>query len=198
MPKKIDYVVFTPVSPSHSDNPETAEEENANRAPGGPGGPRGPRGRSGPNRGGPNRGGGTGARPNTGYRGPGGGGGGFRRPGPGGPGGAGGRGPGGPGGGAGAATGTPARRGFGGMSRMAPLERPTPKVELPPFLTVKDLADALSVNPTEVIREMMKHNVLATINQQIDYDTAAIVAIGLGYEVTQAVPEVEEDLGETL
>ena len=45
---------------------------------------------------------------------------------------------------------------------------------------------------------MIKHGVLATINQQIDYETAAIVAIGFGYEVTEAMPEVEEDLGELL
>jgi translation initiation factor IF-2 len=56
----------------------------------------------------------------------------------------------------------------------------------------------MNINSTEVIREMMKHNVYATINQQIDYDTAAIVAIGLGYEVGQARLEEEEDLGETL
>ena len=48
--------------------------------------------------------------------------------------------------------------------------------------------------PTEIIREMMKHSVMATINQQIDYDTAAIVAIGLGYEVSEAKPDIEEDL----
>jgi translation initiation factor IF-2 len=65
-------------------------------------------------------------------------------------------------------------------------------------MTVKELADELNVNPTNVIREMMKHNVLATINQQIDYDTAAIVAIGLGFEVSEAVPEVELDLGEAM
>lgn len=65
-------------------------------------------------------------------------------------------------------------------------------------MTVKELADEMSVNPTEIIREMMKHNVMATINQQIDYDTAAIVAIGLGYEVSEAIPEIEEDLGELL
>jgi translation initiation factor IF-2 len=65
-------------------------------------------------------------------------------------------------------------------------------------MTVKELADELSVNPTNVIREMMKHNVLATINQQIDYDTAAIVAIGLGFEVSEAVPDIELDLGEAM
>ncbi len=56
----------------------------------------------------------------------------------------------------------------------------------------------MGVNPTAIISEMMKHNVLATINQQIDYETGAIVAIGLGYEVTEAKPEEEEDLGEKL
>ena len=84
------------------------------------------------------------------------------------------------------------------MSRLAPLERQTPRVDLPPYLTVKELAEAMGVNPTGIIRGMMKHNVLATINQQIDYDTAAIVAIEMGYEVSQAIPEEEEDLGETL
>jgi translation initiation factor IF-2 len=88
-------------------------------------------------------------------------------------------------------------RGFG-AGRGLGIERPTPKVAIPPYLTVKELADLMGVNPTAIISEMMKHNVLATINQQIDYETAAIVAIGLGYEVSEAKPEVEEDLGEKL
>jgi translation initiation factor IF-2 len=71
-------------------------------------------------------------------------------------------------------------------------------VAIPPYLTVKELADLMGVNPPAIISEMMKHNVLATINQQIDYETGAIVAIGLGYEVSEAKPEVEEDLGERL
>jgi translation initiation factor IF-2 len=88
-------------------------------------------------------------------------------------------------------------RGFG-AGRGLGIERPTPKVAIPPYLTVKELAEMMGVNPTAIISEMMKHNVLATINQQIDYETAAIVAIGLGYEVTEAKPDVEEDLGERL
>lgn len=69
---------------------------------------------------------------------------------------------------------------------------------IPPYLTVKELGELMNVNPTKVIAEMIKHGVLATINQQIDYETAAIAAIGLGYEVTEAKLEVEEDLGELL
>jgi translation initiation factor IF-2 len=89
-------------------------------------------------------------------------------------------------------------RGFGGAGRLGLLERPTPKVEIPPFLSVQELAEEMGVKPPNIIRELMKHNVYATINQQIDYDTAAIVAIGLGYEVTEARIVEERDLGEAL
>ncbi|HKP52761.1 MAG TPA: translation initiation factor IF-2 [Chloroflexia bacterium] len=192
MPKKIDYVIMTPNSADDDGGLIPADEDSFARdarirAAGAPG-------RPGPGAGRP----GGGARPSGGYRGsrPGGGlnrGGGRSggaRPGAGGA-----------RGGAGTATasqGVRGGRGFGGASRLGALERPTPKVALPPYMTVKELADELSVNPTNVIREMMKHNVLATINQQIDYDTAAIVAIGLGFEVSEAIPEVELDLGEAM
>ncbi len=193
MPKKIDYVVLTPAS-SHNGESDTEEEESyvpgvTAVAPGGPGGPGRP------------------ARPGAGRPGAPGRPGGSRPGGPGRPGSTGGyRGPGGRSGGRGGARtggGTQGRgigggRGFGGGSRLAPMERPIRKAALPPFMTVKELADLLHVNATKVIQEMMKHQVLATINQQIDYDTAAIVSIGLGYEVTEAKPDIEEDLGEAL
>ena len=104
---------------------------------------------------------------------------------------------GGPGAGA-AVGGMKGGRGFGGAGRLGLLERPTPKAELPPYMTVQELAEELNIKPANVIRELMKHNVYATINQQIDYDTAAIVAIGLGYEVSEAVIIEELDLGEAL
>ncbi len=193
MPKKIDYVVLTPSS-SHNGESDIEEEESyvpgvATVAPGGPGGPGRPArlgaGRPGaPGRPGGSRPGAPGRPGSTGgYRGPGGR--------------SGGRGGARTGGGA-QGRGIGAGRGFGGSSRLAPMERPVRKAELPPFMTVKELADLLHVNATKVIQEMMKHQVLATINQQIDYDTAAIVSIGLGYEVTEAKPDIEEDLGEAL
>ncbi|HEY8476010.1 MAG TPA: translation initiation factor IF-2 [Chloroflexota bacterium] len=59
-------------------------------------------------------------------------------------------------------------------------------VELPPVLTVKELADALDVSPAQVIKELMKSGIMATINQRIDFETAAIVAADLGVEVQEA------------
>jgi translation initiation factor IF-2 len=58
-------------------------------------------------------------------------------------------------------------------------------VELPATITVKELADLLSVNPADVIRELIKSGIFATINQLIDRDTASLVASELGYEVAE-------------
>ncbi|HEX5240890.1 MAG TPA: translation initiation factor IF-2 [Candidatus Limnocylindrales bacterium] len=61
-------------------------------------------------------------------------------------------------------------------------------VELPPTITVKDLAELLAVNPADVIRELIKSGIFATINQLIDRDTASLVASELGFEVAEPQP----------
>jgi translation initiation factor IF-2 len=58
-------------------------------------------------------------------------------------------------------------------------------IELPSTITVKELADLLEVNPADVIRELIKSGIFATINQLIDRDTASLVAGELGYEVAE-------------
>ena len=60
-------------------------------------------------------------------------------------------------------------------------------IELPATITVKDLAELLAVNPADVIRELIKSGIFATINQLIDRDTASLVAGELGYEVAEVV-----------
>jgi translation initiation factor IF-2 len=58
-------------------------------------------------------------------------------------------------------------------------------IRLPRTLTVKELADLLDVSPVEIIKELMKNGVMASINQVIDYDTAAIVASDFGFEPSE-------------
>src|SRR5215211_5645508 len=58
-------------------------------------------------------------------------------------------------------------------------------VELPGTITVKELAELLGVNPADVIRELIKSGIFATINQLIDRDTASLVASELGFEVAE-------------
>jgi len=62
------------------------------------------------------------------------------------------------------------------------------KIELPTSLSVRDLAQSLETSPIDVIKSLMNNGVMASINQLIDYDTAAIVAEEFGFE---ANPRVE-------
>ena len=71
----------------------------------------------------------------------------------------------------------------GGVAVVDPAERDA--IELPATITVKDLAELLVVSPADIIRELIKSGIFATINQLIDRDTASLVAEELGYEVAE-------------
>ena len=58
-------------------------------------------------------------------------------------------------------------------------------IELPATITVKELAALFGVNPADVIRELIKSGIFASINQLIDRDTASLVAGELGFEVAE-------------
>ncbi len=55
-------------------------------------------------------------------------------------------------------------------------------VQVPSSLTVRELAVLAKISPIDVIKELMNNGIMANINQTIDYDTAAIVLQGLGFE----------------
>ena len=73
-------------------------------------------------------------------------------------------------------------------------------VEVPEFTTVRDLAAILDVSPIDVIKELMNNGIMATINQQIDFDTSAIVAEEMGFAAQLPVlhQEVVEETGTPL
>jgi len=73
-------------------------------------------------------------------------------------------------------------------ARRAPVA--TGPVVIGPAMSVGELADALGVNPVEVIKILMGRNIMANINQQIDFETASSVAAELGFETEEHVPEV--------
>ena len=66
------------------------------------------------------------------------------------------------------------------------LKEDLPQVELPPSTTVRQLADALKVEPVKIIKQLMRKGIMANINQVIDFDTATTIAIDLGYDVKAA------------
>jgi translation initiation factor IF-2 len=67
------------------------------------------------------------------------------------------------------------------------------KIELPTSITVRELAQRMDSSPIQVIKILMSNGVMANINQQVDYDTAAVVASELGYEVSLETPEPTEE-----
>ena len=72
-------------------------------------------------------------------------------------------------------------------------------IEFPVILTVRDLAAKMSASPIQVIKILMSNGVMANINQQIDFDTAAIVASEMGFEAVQEASKedaVAEDTSE--
>ena len=71
-------------------------------------------------------------------------------------------------------------------------------IELPPSITVRDLAQAINASPIEIIKALMANGVMANINQLIDFDTAAVVASEMGYEAALETQDLAktEDIGE--
>lgn len=63
------------------------------------------------------------------------------------------------------------------------------------FITVKELSEKIGIQVSEIIKRLMKLGVLATINQELDYDTAALVASEFDIELEKkAVKSFEEIL----
>ncbi|HPS32472.1 MAG TPA: translation initiation factor IF-2 [Anaerolineaceae bacterium] len=70
-------------------------------------------------------------------------------------------------------------------------------VTLPYSLSVRDLAAQLNASPVQVIKILMSNGVMASINQTVDFDTAAVVATELGFTPQLQKEEVPvEETGE--
>jgi translation initiation factor IF-2 len=71
------------------------------------------------------------------------------------------------------------------------------RIEVSSIITVRDLAQIMQTSPIDVIKALMSNGVMASINQPIDFDTAAIVASEMGFEAVPESPkDTELDLGE--
>ena len=80
------------------------------------------------------------------------------------------------------------------------------KVEIPDEIAVGELASRMKKTASEVIKQLIKAGVFASVSDVIDFDTAALVAMELGCEVKKevivtveerlidATPDKEEDL----
>ncbi|EKD49818.1 MAG: translation initiation factor IF-2, partial [uncultured bacterium] len=67
-------------------------------------------------------------------------------------------------------------------------------INLAGAVTVKDFAGLLDMSVSDVIKELMGNGILATINEELDYETAVIIAEDLGYRVKKKKGEDVEVL----
>ncbi|MBQ3336478.1 MAG: translation initiation factor IF-2, partial [Selenomonadaceae bacterium] len=75
----------------------------------------------------------------------------------------------------------------------AEIARPT-HIKVGESIAVKDLASKMSCTAVEVIKKLLMMGVVATINQVIDFDTAALVAAEFGVTAEELPPEVDPTL----
>ena len=67
-------------------------------------------------------------------------------------------------------------------------------IDLPSIIRVQDLSKKLELPVGNILATLLKNGVLATLNDDLDYDTAAIIAQELGYKTTESVGELEKDV----
>ncbi len=84
---------------------------------------------------------------------------------------------------------------FKGKKSAQPVTKAPTSVTLPEEIMVSDLASRLKVTAAEVVKRLMMLGMMVTVNQTVDYDTAAIVAEEMGISPTkEVVVTIEERL----
>lgn len=81
------------------------------------------------------------------------------------------------------------RKDLSAQSQVAETKAIKKRIKVVATISVGDLAKRMGVKASEVIAALMRMGVLATLNQALDVDTAALVAADFGYEVEQAMTE---------
>ena len=68
------------------------------------------------------------------------------------------------------------------------------EIEIPETITVKDLAQDMKKTTADVIKKLLGYGIMATINQEIDYDTAFLIAGEFGITAKKKETVTEEDI----
>lgn len=71
---------------------------------------------------------------------------------------------------------------------------PMTEVELPETMSVKEFAESIKKQASEVIKKLFALGIMATVNQEIDFDTAFLIAGEFGITAKKQVVITEEDI----
>jgi len=78
--------------------------------------------------------------------------------------------------------------------KQAPPKAVLTDITIPETITVRELAEALKKTAAEVIKKLFLMGITVTQNEELDFDTAAIIADEFGVKVHKAVVVSEEDI----
>jgi len=67
------------------------------------------------------------------------------------------------------------------------------KIEVEDSITVKELAEKIGISPAQLITKLIGLGIMASINESIDYETAAIVSTEFGVELVKSSVIEDED-----
>ncbi|MBQ2835234.1 MAG: translation initiation factor IF-2 [Clostridia bacterium] len=68
------------------------------------------------------------------------------------------------------------------------------EITIPETITVKDFAAELKKTTAEIIKKLLGYGIMATINNEIDFDTASLIADEFGVRVNKKETVTEEDI----
>ena len=92
------------------------------------------------------------------------------------------------------------RRRRGEREEDEPGDEAQPVIRVPEFISAGELAEQLSVSPTEIVSKCLQLGLMITINQRLDMDTLMTVASEFGFDVEKQseygleyIEEVEEE-----
>lgn len=68
------------------------------------------------------------------------------------------------------------------------------QIEIPETITVKDFAAEIKKTTAEVIKKLLGYGIMATINNEVDFDTAFLIAQEFGINATKKETVTEEDI----
>ena len=71
---------------------------------------------------------------------------------------------------------------------------PMTEVKLPEIMTVKYFAESIKKQASEIIRKLFALGIMATVNQEIDFDTAFLIAEEFGITAEKEVEVTEEEI----
>ena len=58
-----------------------------------------------------------------------------------------------------------------------------PLIEIPPAISVGELSELLELDAVDIIKQLMRAGLMLTVNEAVDFETAAMIAQSLGFRV---------------